>query len=250
MTEKYGNPQQDDEVTIDLGRMMEIAGKMWPKLFLVLLVFSAAAYFGTVMLIPKQYTASSKIVIVAKNDNANQTISYTEVQTAQKLTSTYTQIMQSEAISDIVIKDLSLDKKGYTNKVYNSVVKISSEDNTEVMNISATTKDPQLSADLANDVVNVFMAKISDIMQIENVTVLNTAKVPQVPSGPSVVKNTAIGALIALLLDFLWVFLRTMHDTKLKTEEDVKDVLGYPIIGTIPEIKMLSKNKAGGDELR
>ena len=244
MTERSNTALQDsDEVTIDLGRMAEIAGKMWPKLFLILLVFSAAAYFGTVMLIPKEYTASSKIVIVAKNDNSNQTISYTEVQTAQKLTSTYTQIMQSEAISDIVIKDLSLDQKGYTNKTYNSVVKITSEDNTEVMNISATTRDPQLSADLANDVVNVFKSKIYDIMQIENVTVLNTAKVPQTPSGPSVTKNTAIGALIGLLLDFLWVFLRTLHDTKLKTEEEVKDVLGYPVIGIIPEMKMSNKKE-------
>lgn len=247
MTERDSATFQDDgEVTIDLGRMAKVAGKMWGKLFLILLLFSTLAYFGTTMLIPKRYTASSKIVIVARSENSNQSISYAEVETAQKLTSTYMQIMQSEAISDVVLKNLKLDQQGYTNKEYNKMVVITSGDNTEVMNISATTRDPQLSAEIANEVVDVFKSKIYGIMQIENVTVLNTAKVPTVPSGPDVLKNTLIGALIALLLDFLWVFLRTVHDTKLETEEEVKEVLAYPIIGTIPEIKY--GKKAGGVE--
>jgi capsular polysaccharide biosynthesis protein len=29
-----------------------------------------------------------------------------------------------------------------------------------------------------------------------------------------------------------------MHDTKLKTEEDIKEVLDYPVIGIIPEFKI------------
>ena len=238
MTKNINNQQHSEDTVIDLYKMAQIAGKKWPKLLLVIILFSIIFFFGTVFLIPKKYTASSKVIIVAKNDNSSQSISYTEVETAQKLTATYTKIMQSEAISDIVIKNLNLDKLDYDNKTYNKVVSVTAEGTTEVMNISATTEDPQLSADIANEVVTVFTKQIYDIMQIENITVLNTAKVPTTASSPSVLKNTAFGVLIGFLIDGFWVFFITMHDTKLKTEEDIKEVLDYPVIGIIPEFKI------------
>ena len=244
MTKSIYNQQHSEDTVIDLVKMAQIAGKRWPKLLIIIILFSIISFFGTLFLIPKKYTASSKVIIVSKNDNSSQSISYTEVETAQKLTATYTKIMQSEAISDIVIKNLNLNKLDYDNKTYNKVVSVTAEGTTEVMNISATTEDPQLSADIANEVVNVFTKQIYDIMQIENITVLNTAKVPVTAASPSVIKNTAFGELIGFFIDGFWVIFITMHDTKLKTEEDIKEVLDYPVIGMIPEFKI---GKNAGD---
>ena len=103
------------------------------------------------------------------------------------------------------------------------------------MNITAKTNDPKLSADIANEVVSVFQQKIYDIMQIENVTILNNAKVPTVPSGPSATKNTAIGAAIGIMICGAYTVIKVLTDTKVKTEEEVKKIFDYPIIGVIPE---------------
>lgn len=246
MRNEMESSAQNSSFEIDFGKTIDQFKKIWGRLIFVIFATATIGYLATVFLIPKKYTASSKIIIVAKNDNTNQSISYSEVETAQKLTSTYTKIMQSEAISDIVIKDLNLDKLNYDNKMYNKAVSITAEGSTEVMNISATTVDSQLSADIANDVVNVFTKQIYDIMQIENVTVLNTAKVPEIPSSPNIVKNVSIAVLAGLLIDVLLLIVATMHDTKLKTEEDVKEILDYPVIGNIPEFKV-GKNVGGLD---
>ena len=115
---------------------------------------------------------------------------------------------------------------------------MSSANNTEVMNIDVTTNDPQLSTDIANEVVDVFEDKIYDIMQIENVTTLTDAKVPQKKSGPSTLKNTAIGGIIGLLICSVITILQLFTDTKVKTEEEVKKIFDYPIIGSIPDFEI------------
>ena len=117
-------------------------------------------------------------------------------------------------------------------------MKVSSANNTEVMNIEVTTNDPQLSAEIANEVVDVFEEKIYDIMQIENVTTLTDAKVPEKKSGPSTLKNTAIGGVIGLLICAAIVVLQLFTDTKVKTEEEVKKIFDYPIIGSIPDFEI------------
>ena len=80
--------------------------------------------------------------------------------------------------------------------------------------------------------------KIYDIMQIENVTKLTDAKVPEKKSGPSTLKNTAIGGAIGLLICAAIVVLQLFTDTKVKTEEEVKKIFDYPIIGSIPDFEI------------
>ena len=75
-------------------------------------------------------------------------------------------------------------------------------------------------------------------MQIENVTTLTDAKVPEKKSGPSTLKNTAIGGAIGLLICAAIVVLQLFTDTKVKTEEEVKKIFDYPIIGSIPDFEI------------
>ena len=97
----------------------------------------------------------------------------------------------------------------------------------------------KLSADIANEITNVFEEKIYDIMQIENVTTLTNAKVPQKKSGPSTTKNTMIGAMVGLVICVAIVLIQMFTDTKVKTEEEVKKIFtDYPIIGSIPDFEI------------
>ena len=75
-------------------------------------------------------------------------------------------------------------------------------------------------------------------MQIENVSVLNNAKIPTKKSGPSGLKNTAIGILIGMVICAFITLYQLLTDTKVKTEEEVKVIFDYPIIGVIPEFKV------------
>lgn len=235
----------EDNDTIDLLKLFEIVMKNIVWFIIVIILCGTVAYAGTTLLIDKTYSATATVIIVQNNNsNASQAVTYNDVQLSQKLVSTYTQILQSEAIGDSVVANLDLyDKYEIDTEKLNKMVEVKAASNTEVMNITATTKDPKLSADIANEMVSVFKKKIFDIMSVENVTVLNSAKIPTKPSGPSVLKNTAIGMMIGAVLCGIYAVIVLLTDTKVKTEEDVKKIFDYPVIGVIPEFKVEERGK-------
>ena len=233
--------EHDYEDEIDLTQIFEIIKDKLILFILICMVCCTIALCVTKFLMKKEYTATAKLIVVQKSDSvsAQQNYTYSDLQLAQKLAATYSQIIMSEAISDPVITNLDLyEKYEIDSEKYGKIVKVSSANNTEVMNIEVTTNDPQLSAEIANEVVDVFEEKIYDIMQIENVTTLTDAKVPEKKSGPSTLKNTAIGGAIGLLICAAIVVLQLFTDTKVKTEEEVKKIFDYPIIGSIPDFEI------------
>ena len=235
----------EDNDTIDLLKLFEIVMKNIVWFIIVIILCGTVAYAGTTLLIDKTYSATATVIIVQNNNsNASQAVTYNDVQLSQKLVSTYTQILQSEAIGDSVVANLDLyDKYEIDTEKLNKMVEVKAASNTEVMNITATTKDPKLSADIANEMVSVFKKKIFDIMSVENVTVLNSAKIPTKPSGPSTLKNTAIGMMIGAVLCGIYAVIVLLTDTKVKTEEDVKKIFDYPVIGVITEFKVEERGK-------
>ena len=229
---------ENDEIEIDLSRVFEIVKKHFKPFALIILATSIVAALVTLFLIPKKYTAEAKLIIVQKSNPESQQISYNDLQTSQKLVNTYSEILKSEAISDDVIRNLKLDQEGIDHASYLGMVKISSVKDTEVIKISVETKDPKLSADIANEIVSVFQKKIVTIMNIENVTVLNSAKVPDQKSSPSNLKNTLMGFLLGCVIDGCIVVYFLLNDRNIRTEEELKEIFNYPIIGLIPDMNM------------
>ena len=235
---------ENDVMEISLSQIWEVIKKTWLTGILLVVVGAALAFGFTKIFIEKTYTAEAKIIIVQQRDSAlNQSMSINDINLNQKLVSTYTQIMRSEAITDVVLANLGLYEM--TNKDINALVSITNANNTEVMNIAATTTDPLLSAELANEMVNVFKEQIFDIMQIENVSVLNPAKVPTIPSGPKTATNTLIGMMLGFVIYGIILIIMLMTDTKVKTEDELKAVIDYPIIGYIPDTEI---GRASGRE--
>lgn len=225
---------ENDEIEIDLSRVFEIIKKHFKPFALIVLAASIVAALITLFLIPKKYTAEAKLIIVQKSNQDSQQISYNDLQTSQKLVNTYSEILKSEAISDEVIQNLKLED--LDTEGYQKIVKISSVKDTEVITIAVTSKDPKEAAVIANEIVNVFRDKIYSIMNIENVTVLNSAKIPEKKSSPSNIKNTLIGFLIGCVIDSCIVLYILLNDRNIRTEEELKQIFDYPIIGLIPDM--------------
>lgn len=233
--------EREYEEEIDLTQIFEIIKEKLILFILICMVCCTIALCITKFVLKEEYTATAKLIVVQKSDSASsqQNYTYSDLQLSQKLAATYSQIIMSEAISDPVISNLNLyDEHEIDAEAYEKIVKVSSANNTEVMNVEVTTNDPALSAEIANEVVRVFEDKIYDIMQIENVTTLTDAKVPQKKSGPSTLKNIAIGGVIGLLICAVIVVIQLFTDTQVKTEEEVKKIFDYPIIGSIPDFEV------------
>lgn len=235
----------NDFIEIDFLRVLDIIRNEILVILAILILCCTAGYAYNKFFVVPKYTATAKMIVLQDAESTSKS-NYTSSDQAfaQKLVNTYTQIIMSDAIAEPVVSNLDLyNKYGISANSYKNIVSVSSANNTEVVNVSVTTSDPVLSAEMANEVVNVFEEKIYSIMKIENVTTLTSAKIPTSPSGSSVTKSIGIAAVIGVGICALFVLIIYLTDTKIKTEEEVKQIFDYPIIGTIPEFEINTNNK-------
>ncbi len=104
------NNVEQDEYEIDLLQVLEIIKQKFWLFFVICLFFCSAAFCITKFLMKEEFTAEAKMIIVQKSDAAasQQQYTYSDVQLSQKLASTYSQIIMSEAISDDVINKMNM----------------------------------------------------------------------------------------------------------------------------------------------
>ncbi len=70
------------------------------------------------------------------------------------------------------------------------------------------------------------------------VSIVDRAVEPNQPSEPSIPRNLALGAFLALLAGVGLAMLRAFLDDTIKTPEHIRDRLGLPVIGVVPKLKL------------
>ena len=67
--------------------------------------------------------------------------------------------------------------------------------------------------------------------------VIDEAETPASPSGPNRVMYTAVAFLAGLFVAIAIVVLKDMLNTRVRSAEEVEEMLGIPVIGRIPAMK-------------
>ena len=160
-----------------------------------------------------------------------------EVQTNLQLINTYNVIIKSPAILDKVIEQEKLDMSA---GALNELVTVTSEQDSQVVNITVQNEDPQTAANIANAIATTFKAEISTLMNVDNVSILTEAQIGENPSpiNPKPVLNMAIALVVGLMAGVGLAFLLEYLDNTIKTEQDIENQLGLPVLGAITTINM------------
>lgn len=133
----------------------------WVWLFvLVAITFAGVAYWVSSRMLP--FYESSTTVLVNEAP-ATQATDYTSVLMSKQLTSTYAQMMTKDPVLSEVIKEMGIQNSISDLKSWISVGAIR---DTQLIQVSVVTTDPEYSARIANAIVKVFSEQIQAI-QIE-----------------------------------------------------------------------------------
>lgn len=119
-----------------------------------------------------------------------------------------------------------------------SHISVSSDDETCIVSVTATTENKELSAAISNAVMGLFGDYINRFMNVQTIVteISQFGAVPSSPSNANATRNAiifgAIGAvLICAILIIIFIF-----DDKIKTPDDIEKQLGLSVLGAIPEI--------------
>lgn len=224
------------EETISLKELFRTLKKRLSLIIIITAIATATSGIVSYFLLTPIYQSSTQI-LVNQTKSEEQLYNYNEVQTNLQLINTYNVVIKSPAILDKVIEK---EKLNMTSGALNGMVSVASEQNSQVVNITVQNEDPKKAAAIANSIATTFQEEIPNIMNVDNVSVLTKAQVGENPSPikPQPVLNMAIAFVVGIMAGVGFAFLLEYLDNTIKTEQDIENQLGLPVLGAITTINM------------
>jgi len=210
---------------------------IFKRLVLVLLVPILAAVGSGLFswfLLDDVYQASSTVIVSNQKTavDANQ-LTASDYNLNIQLVNSYRVICKTNRVLDQVIAELGLPM---TTSQLSNKVSVTAASNTEIIHIQVMDKDPVLAQSITNTMTRIFQSEVKDIMKMDNVQIIDEAPLPQIPVEPNRVLNVMLAALIGLVIGVGLAFLLEYLDRSVKTEEQITEILGIPVLGSIPRI--------------
>ncbi|MYL69815.1 capsular biosynthesis protein [Halobacillus litoralis] len=225
------------EETISLKEIFEVLKKrIW---MIISLAVGAAALSAliTFFVLTPSYEASSQFIVNQSQDQSqNAAYDINDIRTNVELINTYNVIIKSPRILTEVSDELGLNM---TAGQLADKIQVGNEQESQVVNVTATDTNPQRAVDIANTVVNVFKGEVPQLMNgVDNINILTEAELGPNPApvSPNTVLNIAIALVIGTMIGVGLAFLLEYLDNTIKQEEDIEETLGLPVLGVVSTI--------------
>ena len=266
--------QQTANNTIDLHRLIMLCRKHIKMLIIWTLLAGILGFVVAQFVVVPKYTATTEILVNQKHTNDNNGQAYNNQQADIQMINTYKDIITNQVILSKASKQLKnpvkiikpAQKAVYrTNadgtrrlikeaqpavverggKSYNlstdelkKAISVQTQQNSQVFSLQVKTDDPQESAVVANTVANVFKQQIKKIMSVNNVTIVSRASTPDSPSFPNKKLFALAGAVLGLILSFLYILFGELMDTSVHDDDYLTNELGLTNLGQVNHIEM------------
>ena len=226
----------EDEMTLDLGKVIEIFKKSKLIIIGITVIFTIITATLVFFVIKPTYEATSSVVVKTNSDSKDIRAN-DELQAAinsQKLVKTYAQIGISRTVLQKVIDNLNLD---LNTKELKEKIELTPAVDTQMFNISVKDSSPYAAYKIANEFDKVFLNECKTKYNIGQLEILDTPILPIKPIKHNKKLDVALGFMIGFMFSIGIVFLKEYMNKTLQSEEDVEKYLDLPVIGIIPKIK-------------
>lgn len=225
--EKY-----DGDIEIDIMQILRlIMSKIW-IIVLVSVIAALIAFIGTKMFITPLYQSTAKLYIINRQNDTNTT--YNDVMSSAQLVKDYKVLVNSQPVVSQVMSQLNLDM---TESQLISEISCAIESDSRVLIITVTDKDAYMAKKIVDAVADISAEKITTVMKIEGVNIIEYGRQPESPSSPNVKMNTLLGFLVGMFITIAVIVIRYMLDDSIKNADDVERYLGVSTLALLPVTK-------------
>lgn len=205
----------------------------------VLIGTVASIYYTENVQVP-MYKSQTSLVLTRSTNSSSTSSLQNDISLNKNLVSTYREIIKSRRILSKVIDNLSLDM---TEKELGSRINVTSANDTELIIISVTDEHDRISRNIANEIAKVFKAEITNIYNIENISIVDEAIEAREPYNVNVPKQYVIGIGAGFLLASMIITICFYFDDSIKKPEDIEEKIGLNVLATVPKYKGKKKRK-------
>lgn len=211
-----------------LADILDIIFKRIKILVIIPVVFFAASMFYSFEMVAPTYTATTTFMVL--NQTYYDSITYNDLMIGEILINDYQFLAKTRTVSLTAAQSL-----GYENSA-GCTIAISGVTNTRFVNLSVTCTEPEKAANMANAITEELSKRISDIMKIDNITIVEPARVPLSPSGPIKSKIVMTATVIGLAIAAGIVILLEFMDNTIQSSDDIEKYLGIPVLAQINKL--------------
>lgn len=228
--------------------IVHIVKVLWRRLWLIALTGILTAVIGfsvSAFGIAPKY--SSSIMLYVNNSsfslgNTSFSISSSEITAAQSLVKTYGEILNNRTTFERIIDKAKVD---YDYQELRDMIEAAPSNETEIMRVTVTAKDPYEAAKIANCIAEVLPVRISEIIDGASMEVVDSA-VPNLDKiSPSITKYTALGFVLGVFLIVCILVVIAMLDDTVHDEEYILKTYDYPILAKIPNLLEVNAKQYG-----
>ena len=220
---------EENEV-IDLVEILYAIRQHLLKVILATVVAAIIGFAASKFLMTPQYSSSAMMIVNTRQD-VTSNVTSDQITSATKLVATYSIIIKSDTVLQQVIENLGL---GITYSELNSRVSVQAVDDTQVMKITVNSTSPEWAQTVCDEILAVSPDIIKEAVEAGSVKEISKASLNLNPISPNINKNTALGAMVGLVLALGIIVLQVLLDNKINTEEDVTKYLDMTVLGVIP----------------
>ena len=216
--------------------ILYILRKHWIAIIIFIFLGGAAGFTWTkVQQTISPVYQSTGIIMVSTETSTSQTPASADYTLANNLTNTVVAFIKTNAVLDHV-RDAQPDFKAKNLAVSNTTGNL-------MIKVSYSSKDPEVSKNMVDAVMNAAVEEANRIEPVENkpfyhmlndnLKIVDPAK--QGVQTTHTTRNTALGLAAGVALAFVYVFIREMLDNTFKSSEEIERTLNIPVLAGIPD---------------
>lgn len=203
------------------------------KILVLLIVGGALAGAAYGFLAPKTYEAQSSGFIATKGATV-----FAGSDAATSKAGSYLALINSKQVRDAIIKETKADPA-----TLNGSLSANLAAGSTLIQVTATSGSPENAQKLANGALHALATVVGDIESKTQdngssiqIVPMDDAVVPTSPATPNAKLAIAIGAVVGLVLGYMWLLLRRALDVKVRVHTDMRELMGTGVLARVPKL--------------
>lgn len=205
--------------------------RLWLIIIIPLFAAVATAAVSIYVLDP---VYESSITLYIMNKDFDSRLAYDDFLVSQQLIKDCRELIKSKSITKAVIEQLGLED--ISEEELADKISVNLKNDTRLLEIKVRDTNDERAKAIADEISIIFQKRINELIKLEVLDVIDKAEVPDEPSFPKPLTNSAIAFSLSLFLVVCTVFIVEYFDDTLKSLEDIEKLLGIKVIAIIPSL--------------